>query len=105
MRHVRRELARWRRKSPLLILFAKYEGVIDTALPAKLPLIEPPAAIDQRIGDQLLRAGPRMSELAPARAERDRGFAKTDIAYRRHLTCFCHSRRAGTARVLCYSAP
>src|SRR5499427_7778339 len=49
----------------------------------------PSGCFDQHIGDQLLRAGPRMSELAPARAERDRGFAKTDIAYRGHLTCFC----------------
>ena len=55
-------------KSSLPILFAKYEGVIGAALPAKLPLIEPPAAIDQRIGDQMLRADLRMSELANARA-------------------------------------
>jgi len=65
---MRRELAKGRRKSPLLILFAKYEGVIGAALPAKLPLIEPHAAIDQLIGDQLLRADARMTELANARA-------------------------------------
>jgi hypothetical protein len=68
MTHVRRALARGRRKSSLLILFAKYEGVIGAALPAKLQLTEPPVTIDQRIGDQLLRADPRMSELANARA-------------------------------------